>query len=73
MSFLYSMRNQFLIIPSSDRVRAISFAMGLTPVIWTVAPAQPAPVPFDTMDWQVPGAVVSASQVIAGFEAFLDQ
>ncbi|EJD55140.1 glycoside hydrolase/deacetylase [Auricularia subglabra TFB-10046 SS5] len=53
-----------------DRVRAISLAMGLTPVIWTVSPA-PALISFDTFDWEVPGAVVSASQAVAQFETLL--
>ncbi|KZW00658.1 glycoside hydrolase/deacetylase [Exidia glandulosa HHB12029] len=51
-----------------DRVRAIALAMGLTPVIWTVSSAG---VSFDTFDWEVPGAVVSASQAINQFETLL--
>jgi len=50
-----------------DRVRAIALAMGLTPIIWSVVNGND----FDTMDWQVPGGVVSSSQAVASFEAIL--
>lgn len=51
-----------------DRVRAISLAMGLTPIIWTIANG----TSFDTGDWQVAGGVVSADAVVSRFEGFLN-
>lgn len=51
-----------------DRVRAISLAMGLTPIIWTIANG----TSFDTGDWQVAGGIVSADAVVQRFEGFLD-
>ncbi|KIJ20949.1 carbohydrate esterase family 4 protein [Paxillus involutus ATCC 200175] len=51
-----------------DRVRAISLAMGMVPVIWTRTPSG---VSFDTNDWKVPGGVVTGPQSFATFEAIL--
>lgn len=53
-----------------DRVRAISLAMGLTPIIWTSINATSD---FDTMDWEVAGGVVTADAVVSRFEAIIDQ
>ncbi|KDQ54795.1 carbohydrate esterase family 4 protein [Jaapia argillacea MUCL 33604] len=51
-----------------DRVRAISIAMGLTPVMWTrIAPY----ATFDTNDFNIAGGLVSPSQVLANWEAIL--
>ncbi|KAG2157813.1 carbohydrate esterase family 4 protein [Suillus bovinus] len=51
-----------------DRVRAISLAMGMVPVIWT---STGTGATFDTNDWKVPGGVVTGSQSFATFEAIL--
>lgn len=52
-----------------DRVRAISLAMGMVPVIWTRTPSGAT---FDTNDWKVPGGVVNGSQSFATFQAILN-
>ncbi|KAG9312991.1 carbohydrate esterase family 4 protein [Chiua virens] len=52
-----------------DRVRAITLAMGMVPVIWTRTPSGAA---FDTNDWKVPGGVVNGSQSFATFQAILN-
>ncbi len=51
-----------------DRVRAISLAMGLVPIIWTRGPMNNQ---FDTNDWQVPGGEVSAQQAVQSFTDIL--
>lgn len=51
-----------------DRVRAISLAMGMVPVIWT---STGNGATFDTNDWKVPGGVVTGSQSFATFESIL--
>lgn len=51
-----------------DRVRAISLAMGMVPVIWT---STGTGATFDTNDWKVPGGVVTGTQSFATFEAIL--
>ncbi|KAF8845053.1 carbohydrate esterase family 4 protein [Paxillus ammoniavirescens] len=51
-----------------DRVRAISLAMGMVPVIWTRTPSG---IAFDTNDWKVPGGVVTGPQSFATFESIL--
>jgi peptidoglycan/xylan/chitin deacetylase (PgdA/CDA1 family) len=51
-----------------DRVRAISLAMGMVPVIWT---STPSGATFDTNDWKVPGGDVSGPQSFATFQAIL--
>ncbi|KAI6112578.1 carbohydrate esterase family 4 protein [Pisolithus sp. B1] len=52
-----------------DRVRAISLAMGMVPVIWTRTPSGAT---FDTNDWKVAGGVVNGSQSFATFQAILN-
>ncbi|KAI6041894.1 carbohydrate esterase family 4 protein [Pisolithus marmoratus] len=52
-----------------DRVRAISLAMGMVPVIWTRTPSGAT---FDTNDWKVPGGTVNGSQSFATFQAILN-
>lgn len=69
-----------------DRVRAISLAMGMVPVIWTRTPSGAT---FDTngetnrnlklgfcslpyIDWKVPGGTVNGSQSFATFQAILN-
>ena len=47
-----------------DRVRAISLAMGLQPIIWTRGPMNNQ---FDTNDWKVPGGEVTAPQAVQSF------
>ncbi|KIL70978.1 carbohydrate esterase family 4 protein [Amanita muscaria Koide BX008] len=48
-----------------DRVRAISIAMGLTPVIWTrISPT----ATFDTGDFNINGGLVSVSGVLYNWE-----
>lgn len=42
-----------------DRIRAISLAMGMAPIIWTRTDASG---PFDTNDWRVAGGQVTAQQ-----------
>nr|GAT50235.1 predicted protein [Mycena chlorophos] len=51
-----------------DRVRAISLAMGLIPVIWTRTPAG---VSFDTFDWEVAGGIVEGPASYAAFQNIL--
>ncbi|KAG8795336.1 chitin deacetylase [Ceratobasidium sp. 428] len=50
-----------------DRVRAISLAMGLTPIIWTSANGGS----FDTNDWHIPSGL-SAAEVLNSFDKILD-
>ncbi|KAH9983935.1 hypothetical protein BJV77DRAFT_1040509 [Russula vinacea] len=51
-----------------DRVRAISLAMGMVPIIWTNSPTSG---PFDTNDWRVAGGLVNSTQSFNTFEAIL--
>jgi len=51
-----------------DRVRAISLAMGLVPIMWTRSPSGAT---FDTNDWMVPGGTVTVDQSIQTFESIL--
>ncbi|KAI0704513.1 hypothetical protein C8T65DRAFT_245077 [Cerioporus squamosus] len=50
-----------------NRVRAISNAMGLRPIIWTTGPAGP----FDTNDWRVPAGEHTGVESFATFEGIL--
>ncbi|KAF8202938.1 chitin deacetylase, partial [Pholiota molesta] len=51
-----------------DRVRAISLAMGLTPVMWTrISPL----ATFDTGDFDVHGGTTSVQQVLSNWENIL--
>ncbi|KAG9124604.1 chitin deacetylase, partial [Ceratobasidium sp. 392] len=50
-----------------DRVRAISLAMGLTPIIWTSNNGKS----FDTNDWHIPSGLSSA-EVLNTFDTILD-
>jgi peptidoglycan/xylan/chitin deacetylase (PgdA/CDA1 family) len=51
-----------------DRVRAISLAMGLTPVIWTrLSPL----ATFDTGDFNIAGGSVSVGQVLQNWEQII--
>ncbi|EJT97991.1 glycoside hydrolase/deacetylase [Dacryopinax primogenitus] len=52
-----------------DRVRAISMAMGMTPIIWTTYKG----VDFDTNDWHIPAGTVSANDVLGTFQQILTQ
>ncbi|THU92741.1 chitin deacetylase [Dendrothele bispora CBS 962.96] len=51
-----------------DRVRAISLAMGMTPIIWTRTPAG---VSFDTFDWEVAGGLLDAPTQYQAFQNIL--
>ncbi|KAJ3759750.1 hypothetical protein EV360DRAFT_41281 [Lentinula raphanica] len=51
-----------------DRVRAISLAMGMIPIIWTRTPSG---VSFDTFDWEIPGGVVTSEASFSQFEGIL--
>ncbi|KAM6497063.1 hypothetical protein JOM56_007536 [Amanita muscaria] len=51
-----------------DRVRAISMAMGLTPIIWTRTPSGGV---FDTNDWRVGAGYVTGLQSYANFQTIL--
>ncbi|KAE9398546.1 glycoside hydrolase/deacetylase [Gymnopus androsaceus JB14] len=51
-----------------DRVRAISLAMGLVPIIWTRSPSG---VSFDTFDWEIPGGEVTSEQSFTQFNNLL--
>ena len=48
-----------------DRVRAISLAMGLVPIMWSSTPSAGK---FDTNDWEVAAGLVTGEQ---SFERFL--
>ncbi|KAI0352132.1 hypothetical protein OH77DRAFT_1409865 [Trametes cingulata] len=50
-----------------NRVRAISNAMGLRPIIWTTGPGGP----FDTNDWHVPAGTVTGEQQFEIFQGLL--
>ncbi|KAH9487077.1 Chitin deacetylase [Psilocybe cubensis] len=51
-----------------DRVRAISMAMGLTPVMWTrISPL----ATFDTDDFNIHGGITSVQQVLQNWENIL--
>jgi len=52
-----------------DRVRAISQAMGLEPVIWTRINATST---FDTFDYDIAGGTVSVSQVLETWEEIIN-
>ncbi|KAG6812786.1 hypothetical protein H0H92_000558 [Tricholoma furcatifolium] len=51
-----------------DRVRAISLAMGMVPIMWTRTPDGHQ---FDTNDWEVAGGLVTGTQSFATFESIL--
>ncbi|KAF8074952.1 carbohydrate esterase family 4 protein [Lyophyllum atratum] len=51
-----------------DRVRAISLAMGMVPIMWTRAPDGSQ---FDTNDWRVAGGQVTGKDSFATFQNIL--
>jgi peptidoglycan/xylan/chitin deacetylase (PgdA/CDA1 family) len=51
-----------------DRVRAISLAMGLVPIMWTSTPTAGK---FDTNDWQVAAGLVTGEQSYQTFQSIL--
>ncbi|KAF9525351.1 hypothetical protein CPB83DRAFT_772230 [Crepidotus variabilis] len=51
-----------------DRVRAISLAMGMIPVLWTQTPSG---TKFDTNDWRVAGGTVNGTSSFNTFESIL--
>ncbi|KAH8831494.1 hypothetical protein DL96DRAFT_835181 [Flagelloscypha sp. PMI_526] len=54
-----------------DRVRAISMAMGMIPVMWTRMDTPTGPIAFDTNDWMVAGNEATADQSVATFNSIL--
>jgi len=52
-----------------NRVRAISLALGMRPIIWTRDPKTGEQ--FDTNDWKVPGGVVSGTESNQQFQNIL--
>ncbi|KAJ1306991.1 hypothetical protein OPQ81_007971 [Rhizoctonia solani] len=52
-----------------DRVRAISMAMDLTPVIWTGVGKDE----FDTSDWRIPGGTANGTSSYAAFNRILEK
>jgi len=52
-----------------NRVRAISLAMGMRPIIWTRNPKTGEQ--FDTNDWKVPGGVVTGTESFQQFQNIL--
>ncbi|KAF9565501.1 hypothetical protein CPC08DRAFT_658871 [Agrocybe pediades] len=53
-----------------DRVRAVSLAMGMVPIIWSRSPSGNT---FDTNDWQVAGGKVSGADSFNTFSTILQQ
>ncbi|KAL0569560.1 hypothetical protein V5O48_012401 [Marasmius crinis-equi] len=51
-----------------DRVRAITLAMGMIPLIWTSAPNGAT---FDTFDWRVAGGLVTGVEQYKQFQSIL--
>ncbi|KAL5537167.1 CDA2_1 [Sanghuangporus sanghuang] len=51
-----------------DRVRAISLAMGMVPIIWTRGKNNEQ---FDTNDWRVAGGTVTGTESVEAFENIL--
>jgi len=51
-----------------DRVRAISLAMGMVPILWTRTPSAGQ---FDTNDWRVAAGQVTGAQSFASFNSIL--
>jgi len=51
-----------------DRVRAISLAMGMVPILWTRTPDGGQ---FDTNDWRVAGNLTTGKESVAVFENIL--
>ncbi|KAF5316111.1 hypothetical protein D9619_006391 [Psilocybe cf. subviscida] len=51
-----------------DRVRAISLAMGLTPIMWTSTPDGGK---FDSNDWRVAGGILTGTQAFGIFQTLL--
>lgn len=67
-----------------DRVRAISLAMGMVPIIWTRTPSgvsfdtfgmfhgsQSRNVAYVSVDWEIPGGVVTSEASFSQFEGIL--
>ncbi|PWN44432.1 glycoside hydrolase/deacetylase [Ceraceosorus guamensis] len=50
-----------------DRVRGVSKAVGLTPIIWTSANGGN----YDTNDWKIGSGVVSAGEVVSVFDGII--
>jgi len=51
-----------------DRVRTISLAMGMVPIMWTNSPSGGK---FDTNDWRVAGGLVNGTDSFNTFQAIL--
>lgn len=52
-----------------DRVRAISLAMGMVPIMWTRTPSGGV---FDTNDWRVAAGFVNGSESVKTFDTILN-
>lgn len=52
-----------------DRVRAISLAMGMVPILWTTSQSGNK---FDTNDWRVAGGIVNGTYAFDTFETILN-
>lgn len=51
-----------------DRVRYLSMAMGLTPIIWTTSPSGQI---YDTQDWKIAAGVVTPAKVLQNFQTII--
>jgi hypothetical protein len=51
-----------------DRVRAISLAMGLVPIMWSSTPSAGK---FDTNDWEVAAGIVTGEQSFETFQSII--
>lgn len=67
---LCTYRESQALIPAStdDRVRAISLALGLVPIMWSSTPSAGK---FDTNDWQVAAGMVTGEQSFNTFQGIL--
>jgi hypothetical protein len=63
----YSSWPQVAEIWTDDRVRAISLAMGMIPILWTTSPGHK----FDTNDWRVAGGSINGSTSFDTFQSIL--
>ena len=59
----------FITSTLDDRVRAISLAMGMIPILWTQSPSGNK---FDTNDWRVAGGVVNGTYAFDTFQTILN-
>ena len=55
-----------------DRVRAVSAAMGLTPVMWSSITENGVTTDFDTDDWHIPGGGATGPSSLSKFQEILN-